>query len=173
MVFKKTACILLFSACPLIAPVEAEALNSWDWNKYYSDTPDTADTKSVISSGHTGQSISEGTYNGVTFGNAYYDKIDDAVENVKSSNNEGTINSGVITKQEVYGGRAVFDIYSAQSKTVQANYNKITFKSGSTFETSNSDGLTNEDGGRYGIHGGHADLADITSNSMYFYGGDW
>lgn len=77
MLLKKTACFLLFLACPLFDPAESvAAYDNWDWNKFYSDTPDTTDPKSVISSGHKGQSITESTYDGVTFGNAFYDTID-------------------------------------------------------------------------------------------------
>ena len=147
MLLKKTACFLLFLACPLFDPAESvAAYDNWDWNKFYSDTPDTTDPKSVISSGHKGQSITEGTYDGVTFGNAFYDTID-TVENVKSNNNEGTIESGVTTKNKVIGGRAVYGKETdTQSITVQANENKVTFKSGSSIESGS-------------IYGGYANTA--------------
>ena len=153
---KKTA-LLAVLGVSLFAPAEAGAADSWDWNKFYSDSPDASDSKSVISSGHTGQSIATGTYEGVTFGNAYY-STNDEVENVKSIGNEGTIESGVTTKHEVIGGRAVYDNGSSASKmTVQANNNKITFKSGSSFEGGDySETVTTNDMlARYGIHGGH------------------
>ena len=136
----------------LVASAEAEAgatTSSWDWNKFYSDSPDTSDPKSVISSGHTGQSITEGTYNGVTFGNANYEE--NVAEYVKSSSNEGTIESGAITQNTVIGGRAFYS-GASQNMTVQANGNKVTFKTGSSFVLDTPASA----GSEYGIFGGYA-----------------
>ncbi len=150
MLLKKTTCLLLFGACSLFAPAEAGAsYGSWEWNHNYSNTPDSADPKSIIASDNT-ETITEGTYNGVVFGYAEYSTTD-AVENVKASSNEGSIESGVTIKQKVCGGLAFYS-GTAQDMTVQANGNKVSFKNGSSFVITESGSILNGSG----IFGGHA-----------------
>lgn len=157
MIFKKTTGILLFSACQLITPIVAEASYDLEWNKYYSDTPDTEG--SIISSGHT-DSILTGTYDGVAFGNAYYNG-NDLVKNIKSSNNEGIINSGVVTKKAVFGGLADVkknsEVYCNALNLAQTNGNKVIFKSGSSFESDESRIDSTWMLSDYAIYGGFAE----------------
>ncbi len=119
MKLMNTACL---AALLLTCPLAATAVHGADYNSHEVITID--DETGIVASSDLKGQVPQGTYSTVYFGRAYNYDVTTSVE---SSNNEGTLGTGLtVTGYQVYGGW----VKSTSAATVKANGNKVTLKNG-------------------------------------------